>query len=126
MAGHLFGYEAACSIDSQAQPLRIAHSAIEKLTNDRITEQSDFSNDELFDCLHEDILKVANFFFDELRNGRLNGHLEASTSVRLASLLRYSLGEMPLDVYQVEFGRVGTPSLVIDELAKTLVWLLKN
>ena len=69
MAGHLFGYEAACSIDSQAQPLRIAHSAIEKLTNDRITEQSDFSNDELFDCLHEDILKVANFFFDELRNG---------------------------------------------------------
>ena len=126
MAGHLFGYEAACSIDSQAQPLRIAHSAIEKLTNDRITEQSDFSNDELFDCLHEDILKVANFFFDELRNGRLNGHLEASTSVRLASLLRYSLGEVPLDVYQVEFGRVGTPSLVIDELAKTLVLAIEE
>ena len=126
MAGHLFGYEAACSIDSQAQPLRIAHSAIEKLTNDRITEQSDFSNDELFDCLHEDILKVANFFFDEVRNGRLNGHLEASTSVRLASLLRYSLGEVPLDVYQVEFGRVGTPSLVIDELAKTLVLAIEE
>jgi len=121
MAGHLFGYEAACSIDSQAHPLRVAHSAIEKLTNDRITEQSVFSNDELFDYLREDILKVANFFFDELRNGRLNGHLEASTSVRLASLLRYSLGEVPLDVYQIEFGRVGTPSLVIDELAKTLV-----
>jgi glucosamine--fructose-6-phosphate aminotransferase (isomerizing) len=126
MAGHLFGYEAACSIDSQAQPLRVAHAVIENLTNDRLTARSVLPNDELFDHLREDIRKVSNFFFDELRNGRLNGHLEASTSVRLASLLRYSLGEMPLDLYQIEFGRVGTPSLVIDELAKALVLAIEE
>ena len=126
MAGHLFGYEAACSIDSQAQPLRVAHAAIEKLTNDRLTSQSLLSNDEILNHLREDIRKVSNFFFDELRNGRLNGHLEASTSVRLASLLRYSLGEIPLDLYQIEFGRVGTPSLVIDELAKALVLAIEE
>ena len=126
MAGHLFGYEAACSIDSQAQPLRIAHAVIEKLTNDRLTSQSVLPNDEVFNQLREDIRKVSNFFFDELRNGRLNGHLEASTSVRLASLLRYSLGEIPLDLYQIEFGRVGTPSLVIDELAKALVLAIEE
>jgi len=126
MAGHLFGYEAACSIDSQAQPLRIAHAVIEKLTNDRLTAQSVLPNDEVFSHLREDIRKVSNFFFDELRNGRLNGHLEASTSVRLASLLRYSLGEIPLDLYQIEFGRVGTPSLVIDELAKALVLAIEE
>ena len=126
MAGHLFGYEAACSIDSQAQPLRIAHAVIEKLTNDRLTAQSVLPNDEVFNHLREDIRKVSNFFFDELRNGRLNGHLEASTSVRLASLLRYSLGEIPLDLYQIEFGRVGTPSLVIDELAKALVLAIEE
>ena len=40
--------------------------------------------------------------------------------------MRYSLGEVPLDVYQVEFGRVGTPSLVIDELAKTLVLAIEE
>ena len=126
MAGHLFGYEAACSIDSQAQPLRIAHAVIEELTNDRLTEQSFLPNDEVFNQLREDIRKVSNFFFDELRNGRLNGHLEASTSVRLASLLRYSLGEIPLDLYQIEFGRVGTPSLVIDELANALVLAIEE
>jgi len=126
MAGHLFGYEAACSIDNQAQPLRIAHAVIERLTNDRLTEQSTLPNDEVFNHLREDIRKVSNFFFDELRNGRLNGHLEASTSVRLASLLRYSLGEIPLDLYQIEFGRVGTPSLVIDELAKALVLAIEE
>ena len=126
MAGHLFGYEAACSIDNQAQPLRVAHAVIEKLANDRLTEQSIIPNDEVFNHLREDIRKVSNFFFDELRNGRLNGHLEASTSVRLASLLRYSLGEIPLDLYQIEFGRVGTPSLVIDELAKALVLAIEE
>jgi len=126
MAGHLFGYEAACSIDNQAQPLRVAHAVIEKLTSDRLTEQSILPNDEVFNHLREDIRKVSNFFFDELRNGRLNGHLEASTSVRLASLLRYSLGEIPLDLYQIEFGRVGTPSLVIDELAKALVLAIEE
>ena len=47
MAGHLFGYEAACSIDSQAQPLRIAHAVIENLINDRLTEQRAISNDEV-------------------------------------------------------------------------------
>ena len=126
MAGHLFGYEAACSIDSQAQPLRVAHAVIENLTNDRLTANIVTPNDEVFDYLREDIRKVSNFFFDELRNGRLNGHLEASTSVRLASLLRYSLGEIPLDLYQIEFGRVGTPSLVIDELAKALVLAIEE
>ena len=40
---------------------------------------------------------------------RYNGHLEASTAVRLASLLRYALGISPLDAYQVEYGKVGTP-----------------
>ena len=126
MAGHLFGYEAACSIDSQAQPLRVAHAVIENLTNDRLTANIVTPNDEVFDYLREDIRKVSNFFFDELRNSRLNGHLEASTSVRLASLLRYSLGEIPLDLYQIEFGRVGTPSLVIDELAKALVLAIEE
>ena len=41
---------------------------------------------------------------------RYDGHLEASTAVRLASLLRYATGIMPLDAYQLEHGKVGTPA----------------
>ena len=58
MAGHLFGYEAACSIDSQAQPLRVAHAVIENLTNDRLTANIVTPNDEVFDYLREDIRKA--------------------------------------------------------------------
>ena len=49
-------------------------------------------------------------FFDGLRTSSYDGALEAGTAVRLASLLRYATGVVPLDVYQVEFGKVGTPS----------------
>ena len=49
-----------------------------------------------------------------------DGHLEAGTAVRLASLLRYATGMLPLDVYQVEHGKVGTPSVVVEDLTAAL------
>jgi glucosamine--fructose-6-phosphate aminotransferase (isomerizing) len=59
-------------------------------------------------------------FFDGLRAGSYDGNLEASTATRLASLLRYALGTVPLDAYQAEHGRVGTPAVVVDDLTAAL------
>ena len=62
----------------------------------------------------------AGRFFDGLRAGDYDGHLEASTATRLASLLRYALGTAPLDAYQTEHGKVGTPAVVVDDLTAAL------
>ena len=59
-------------------------------------------------------------FFDGLRTGDYDGALEAGTAVRLASLLRYATGVVPLDAYQIEFGKVGTPSTVVEDLTAAL------
>ena len=59
-------------------------------------------------------------FFDVLRAGDYDGHLEASTAVRLGSQLRYALGVLPLEAYQVEHGKVGTPSVVVEDLTASL------
>ncbi|CAN5791816.1 hypothetical protein BH24ACT3_BH24ACT3_01360 [soil metagenome] len=40
--------------------------------------------------------------------------------MRLSTLYRYALGIAPLDAYQVEYGRVGTPSVVVEDLAAGL------
>ena len=40
--------------------------------------------------------------------------------MRLASVLRYATGVVPLDTYQVEFGKVGTPSTVVEDLTAAL------
>jgi len=63
---------------------------------------------------------LAAQFFDGLGTGSYDGALEAGTAVRLASVLRYATGIVPLDAYQIEFGKVGTPSTVVEDLTAAL------
>jgi glucosamine--fructose-6-phosphate aminotransferase (isomerizing) len=119
MVGHLFGYEAARAIDAQARPLRMAHAAIEGEAQRRQSGATG-AGATVDGPLHVDLRAAAGAFADELRSGRLNGHLEASTAVRLSTHFRFALGDVPLESYQLEFGRVGTPALVLDGLAASL------
>jgi glucosamine--fructose-6-phosphate aminotransferase (isomerizing) len=114
MVGHLFGYEAALSIDAQALPFREARAAVESLVS------SDLDGDALLRRLAELVQPPAARFFAGLREGAYNGHLEAATAVRLASLLRYSMGFVPLDSFELEYGKVGTPGALLDDLTDAL------
>ena len=114
MVGHLFGYEAALAIDATARPLREARGCIEALIG------SSREGDDLLRALAVEVQPHADRFFDGLRTSSYDGALDAGTAVRLASLLRYATGVVPLDVYQVEFGKVGTPSTVIEDLTGAL------
>jgi glucosamine--fructose-6-phosphate aminotransferase (isomerizing) len=114
MVGHLFGYEAALAIDAQAGPLRHARAAIDE------EAASGRSGDAALARLRPVFAPLAARFFDALRNGDHDGHLEASTAVRLASLWRFALGSVPLEAYQVEYGKVGTPGVVLEDLSIAL------
>ena len=116
VAGHLFGYEAALAIDAQARPLREARAAIE----DEVGEHLVADGDGLLRSLQPALVASATRFFDGLRSGAYDGNLEASTAVRLASSYRYALGIAPLDAYQAELGRIGTPAVVVDDLTAAL------
>jgi glutamine---fructose-6-phosphate transaminase (isomerizing) len=74
----------------------------------------------LLRSLRPGLTTSATQFFDELRGGGLNGNLEASTAVRLASSFRYAIGVAPLDAYQAEHGRIGTPAVVVEDLTAAL------
>ncbi len=115
MAGHLFGYEVAMAIDAQARPLREARSAIEQAA-----ARTDITGEEAVASVVPTLEKVASTFFDGLRSGDYNGHLEASSAVKLSSLFRFALGSVPLEAYQIEYGKVGTPAVVLDDLATAL------
>ncbi|MCB1013550.1 MAG: SIS domain-containing protein [Acidimicrobiales bacterium] len=117
MAGHLFGYEAALAIDGLAQPLREARAAIEGTVAHGLAPAG---AERLLEGLQPTLSPLAGQFFDGLRGGEYDGHLEASTAVRVASMLRYALGVTPLDLYQVENGKVGTPAVVVEDLTAAL------
>jgi glucosamine--fructose-6-phosphate aminotransferase (isomerizing) len=114
MAGHLFGYEAALAIDGQARPLREARAAIEAVVSAGRDSEHAFAE------LQDDFEPLAGRFFDGLRAGEYDGHLEASSASRLSSLFRFALGHVPLDSYQVEYGKVGTPGVVLEDLTAAL------
>ncbi len=114
MAGHLFGYEAALAVDSLAQPLREARAAIETAVSKGV------DGADILVELREPFDSVSRQFYDALRNGRYDGTLEASTAVRLGNLLRYASSSIPLESYQLDHGKVGTPSVVVEDLTSAL------
>lgn len=117
LAGHLFGYESALAIDAQAIPLRQARAAVEAASE---TASDDHDAARVFDRVRPELVPIAARFNEGLRSGAYNGHLEPSTAVRLASLFRYATGVSPLDAFQAEFGKTGTPFEVLEDLMAAL------
>ncbi|MCC6225770.1 MAG: SIS domain-containing protein [Microthrixaceae bacterium] len=118
MVGHLFGYEAALAIDAQANPLREARGVIERVAGQLDAEEP--VTRAVLDAVQHELQPLAATFLDSLRAGAYNGHLEAATAVRVASLFRYATGISGLASYQAEFGKVGTPGVVLDDLTAGL------
>lgn len=117
MVGHLFGYEAALAIDEGARPLREARAAIEDAVGSHL-EGTDA--EALLDRLRPRFEPLALRFADTLRSGAYDGHLEASTATRASALFRFALGTTGLDAYQGEYGKVGTPGVIVEDLTAAL------
>ena len=107
MAGHIFGYEAALAIDATARPLREAMEVIERAVGE------ERSADVVLTRIRREIPRYAGQYLDGLRSHRYDGHLEASTAVRLAGLLRDVQSERPVEEYQAGSGKVGSPSALV-------------
>jgi len=114
MVGHLFGYEAALAIDASARPLREAREVIEHA----LAASDDGA--EVLRLVRAGIVTPADRFFDGLRAGGYDGHLEASTAVRLVGLLRDLASDSPLESYQRATGRIATPGALVDDITAAL------
>ncbi|HEY7625728.1 MAG TPA: SIS domain-containing protein, partial [Ilumatobacteraceae bacterium] len=114
MVGHLFGYEAALAIDASARPLREAREVIELAL-----VESD-NGDDVLNAVRHGIGQPAERFAEGLRSGLYDGHLEASTAVRLAALLHDLRDDLPLEAYHRATGKVATPAVMIDDLTASL------
>jgi glucosamine--fructose-6-phosphate aminotransferase (isomerizing) len=114
MAGHLFGYEAALAIDASAHPLRAAREAVDRLAG------SGLSGDEVLGRLRTELQRPADQFDAGLRSSLYDGHLEASSAVQLSRLLGDVLSDRPVERYQLDSGKVGTPGALIDDLVAAL------
>ena len=114
MVGHLFGYEAALAIDSLARPLRSAREVIE-----HAVERGGVGS-ELLSKVRTDIGTPARRFFDALTTGTYDGNLEASTAVRVVTVLRNVMANDPLQAYQNDSGKISSPEALLDDTTSAL------
>ena len=114
VVGHLFGYEAARAIDELARSLREAREVVEFAVLHNADGES------VLKVVRSGLVIATERFNETLRAGTYDGHLEASTAVRLASMLRVVLDTSPVEAYQNETGKVGSPSALIDDLTLAL------
>jgi glucosamine--fructose-6-phosphate aminotransferase (isomerizing) len=114
MVGHLFGYEAALAIDASAHPLREAREAVERLV------VAGLSGDQVLDRLRSDLEQPMESFDGGLRSSLYDGHLEASSAVGLSRLLADVMSDRPVEQYQLNSGKVGTPAALIGDLVAGL------
>ena len=114
MVGHLFGYDAALAIDALAVPLRRVREVVE-----HVVERGGNGGEALL-AVERRIGPAAQEFLAGLRTGQYDGNLEASTAVRVVSLLRTVTSPEPLRDYQRETGRVATPGVLLDDLVTAL------
>ncbi len=133
-AGHLYGYEAALTIDALADPLREMRASTESLLAVAGGDESlpavrgragasltaPGREGDLLAVLAERLRAPANRFRDGVRAGSYDGHLRAGTAARLGAVLRYAVGMTPLEMYQADIGKVGLPSVVIDDFTDAL------
>jgi glucosamine--fructose-6-phosphate aminotransferase (isomerizing) len=114
MAGHLFGYEAALAIDGSARPLREIRELIERAVSDQPEA------DAVLAAVQAELPPLARKYLDGLRDRYYDGHLEASTAVRLSAILAAVMSPAPVESFAAQTGAVGTPTAVIDELVAAL------
>ena len=114
MVGHLFGYEAALAIDALAKPLRRLREVVE------IVVGRGGSGDAALTRVEREIGAVLPQFLSALATGSYDGQLEASTAVRVVSLLRIVTGPNPLQTFQRQTEAVASPAVLLEELLSAL------
>ena len=114
MVGHIFGYEAALAIDALARPLRACREVVE-----HAVERGGIGS-ELLVKVRAEIGMPATRFFDALTTGDYDGNLEPSTAVRVVTMLRDVMASDPLQSFQNNTGKIGSPEALLDDLTSSL------
>ena len=119
VAGHLFGYYAACSIDADALYLRAFKSHLNLI----MVEQAkrDLSVDE---CIADERLRrLVHEFTDRFQRRKSQGDFSQAgvrTISDLTLLLKYAAGKLPIDDFQRDFPAAEATASPIDLLDITL------
>ncbi len=119
LAGHIWGYYAACSLDSQSAAFRTFRSSLAEIM--RSLESRKLS---LYDSIQDqDLYRLVEDFSSPFNAWRRSGHLSnmnVETASDIVLLMKYAVGKLPLEDFWTEYGELKVTSSPIDRLDMTI------
>jgi glucosamine--fructose-6-phosphate aminotransferase (isomerizing) len=114
MVGHLWGYYAARAIEESSNLLK----NIRIITVDALIKSSKmnvYQDRNIIEALSRKLYSPCNEFYSLLRKGRYNSCLEVHNATQLSLLFKYLQGKISIDDFEVDFGKIGTLSNILNE-----------
>lgn len=119
LAGHIWGYYAACSLDSQSVAFKNFRSNLAGVMRDQECRKLS-----LYDSIQDrDLFHLIEDFTSLFNTWRRSGHLSnmnVDTASDIVLLLKYAVGKLPLEDFWTEYGEQKITSSPIDKLDMTI------
>ncbi len=119
LAGHIWGYYAACSLDAQSGAFKSFRSSLSEIM--RCQEKRGLSLYESIEDrdLHRCVDDFSSLFNPWRRSGLLTS-MNVETASDITLLLKYAVGKLPIEDFWSEFGAHRVTSSPLDELDSAL------
>jgi len=115
LAGHIWGYYAACSLDSQSATFKTFRSSLSDIM--RAQEKNGIS---LYESIADrDLHRAVDDFsslFNSWRRAGMLSTMNVETASDIALLLKYAVGKLPIEDFWTEFGEPRITASPLDRL----------
>ncbi|HQI01577.1 MAG TPA: SIS domain-containing protein, partial [Deltaproteobacteria bacterium] len=115
LAGHIWGYYAALSLDAQACAFKAFRSSLSEIMRDQEKGRLSLYESIVDRSLHRAVDDFSSLFNSWRRSGMLST-MNVETASDIALLLKYSVGKLPIEDFWSEFGEHRVTASPIDKL----------
>ena len=122
LAGHLFGYYAALTINDNSEVMNKCKIEIENIIEEYTKRNIDYYEILFKKRFKEKIIEIYEIFNQRRKDNLFPNIMSFSSGISLTLILKYLAGKLPISDFELDFGIKGTP----DNLFKILFYCLNE
>ena len=119
LAGHIWGYYAACSLDAQSRSFKTFRTRISEVMHEHEKKALSLYESLVDGELRRSVADFSSIFNAWKRSGAL-ATMNVETATDIAMLLKYAVGKLPIEDFWDEYGDIRVSSSPLDMLDVSL------
>ncbi|HOO45132.1 MAG TPA: SIS domain-containing protein [Deltaproteobacteria bacterium] len=119
LAGHIWGYYAACSLDAQSYSFKTFRTRISEVVREHEKKELSLYESLVDGELRRSVADFSSIFNAWKRSGAL-ATMNVETATDIAMLMKYAVGKLPIEDFWDEYGDIRVSSSPLDMLDVSL------